>query len=227
MFVVKWNADIATSSAGFSGVAVILLAALITAYAFQGPQGEAYSILTNNVSDLGKTHESELASLFNWSLKIGGVCLAGFMLGLGRRLPHPGGFLVAAGGIVAATSVTAVGIFPIQDWQHHKVAALTFFFSGFATLILFSLLLLSTRQNVFPRWIALPSSIAVLSFGCFLILPYHIYKDPIEAYVAGLSPTSHPFYWLPSFLEWMILFSVAAWVLTVSGYLAGRGRAGA
>ena len=60
---------------GFIGIAVIVCVTIVVALTFRGPQGYPYSVLNRNISDLGKPSVAELAPVFNWGLKIGGLFL--------------------------------------------------------------------------------------------------------------------------------------------------------
>ena len=52
---------------------------VVTALAYTGSKGQPYSPLNHWVSELGEVGVSELASVFNVGLIIGGLCFAVFM----------------------------------------------------------------------------------------------------------------------------------------------------
>ena len=68
--------------AGLIGVTAISLGSIATAIVYSGKQGEAFNPLNHWVSELGEVGVSDLASVFNVSLIVGGVCFVVFMIGL-------------------------------------------------------------------------------------------------------------------------------------------------
>lgn len=204
---------------GFIGIAVILCATVVVALTFRGPQGYPYSVLNRNISDLGKPSVSELAPVFNWGLKIGGLFLMGFMVGLGLCVRHPGMRLIALSGVIAAVAIIFVGVYPVSHFYYHKAAAMTFFIGGSVTFALFTVTILVTDQHRFARWLALPSFATTFAFAIFLGLPQLLYENPLQAYVVGPPGPHRPIFWLPSLLEWLVFATVATWVLIFSVYL--------
>ncbi len=70
---------------------------------------------------------SPLAWLFNLGLIVGGLFLIPFSLGLGLSLP---GWLPKMGiiaGLAAATSLSGVGLFPMNNLPPHITVAQTYF----------------------------------------------------------------------------------------------------
>jgi hypothetical membrane protein len=204
---------------GFIGTAIILLAVLVAGLVFRGPKGYPYSLLNRNISDLGKPSVSELAALFNWGLSIGGLFLLLFMISLSLFVRDRGMYLVGLTGVVAAIGVIFVGVYPVTQFYYHKIAALTFFFSGAITFTLFTLTILLSNPERLSRWLVIPGFITILAFVLFLGLPQYLYKNPHRAYVLGPPGPNRPILWLPSLLEWVVFLMVAVWVLLISGYL--------
>ena len=204
---------------GFIGIAIILLAALMAALTYKSPEGYSYSVLNHNISDLGKPYVSQLATFFNWGLRIGGLFLAGFMIGLSFYVQHPRVRIVALPGAVAAVGVIFIGVYPVSEFYYHRTAAEVFFVTGMITFAAFTVVILSTKQSQLAKWLAIPSFIATLAFIAFVLLPLYLYRVLGRAYILGPPGPGRPIFWLPSLLEWFVFLTVAAWVLIVSWYL--------
>lgn len=204
---------------GGAGASVVLLVCLAAGLAFEGSQGQPYSILNHNISELGKPAVSELAGLFNAGLQLGGALLALFAVGLGAYVRRPGLRLAALAGVVTACGVLAVGAFPLQEWRAHKIAAGVFFFGGFATMVLCTASLLISGGGRLPSWLVLPSSLGALNYAVALALPGVLYRRPLQAFIAGPTDPGRPVLWLPSLLEWSVLLTTLTWVLLVAAAL--------
>lgn len=219
----------ATSWLGFLCVAIVWLAVLASATAYSGAYGEAYSFLNHNISELGEIGVSERAGVFNAALIVGGALYALFVIGLGVSGRSWGVYAASAVGLVSALALMMVGVFPIgpdESLASHTIAALTFFLSGMLYALLLTLALLFDRRTPLPRWLALPSAAVFVSYLAFLFLPRLLLDDlGAEAMLAGPSGPDRPGFWLPSFLEWLILFAVSAWVLIIAWQLRAQAAA--
>lgn len=220
--VLKENSVKLTYASGFVGTAIVLLAILVTTIPYRGAFGEPYSFLNHNISELGEIGVSELAQVFNLSLILGGLCFVCFMIGFSLFWHRLLVYIISCVGLLAAVGIIMVGLFPVipgQSLAAHTIAALTFFLCGLLYFLLLTLYLLFTKQNKLPKWFAIPSAVATASYFAFLFLPRLLYSDlGTDQYLAGLSGPQRPVFWLPSFLEWMILWTVLAWILLVSWY---------
>lgn len=213
----------AAYASGFAGAAVIAISALLTAISYRGEYGERYSFFNHYISELGEIGVSELAPLFNMGLIVGGLLLAVFMIALGLTVRSWIMAMIAAVGLVAAAGLTSVGVFPIGEGQSlelHVLAAATFFLSGLLFTTLFTLYLLLSRQTALPKRLALPSALAALAFLAFLFLPRLLFPELGIAQHFGGSGASRAAFWLPPFLEWLILFAMTVWIVVVSRSLA-------
>ncbi|NJN18645.1 MAG: DUF998 domain-containing protein [Oscillochloris sp.] len=201
---------------GIAGVFIILLAALITGLTYSGPEGEPYSLFNQNVSDLGRPSISALAEYFNGSLQLGGALLALFSLGLLVYVRRPILCLAAFTGIISASGIILVGMFPASVWQVHKFAFAIFFFSGMLMLMLATVSLIRRDHGRVRQLLAVPSGLGLLVYGLALFLPIVLYQHPLDAFVSGPPGENRPDIWLPSLLEWSVFFATAGWVLAVS-----------
>jgi len=205
-----------TCRAGLTGVLVILLGIAISAVAFKGAYGEAYSILNHNISELGEQGVSELAWLFNISLIVGGLCLIVFMLGLSMSTRQWPVHLVSLSGVVAIAGMSLSALTPIVAGETsglHIDAARLFFYGGMLSTFVYSLYVLLDKRCWFPKWTVLTSLLALLSFWAFIYVPAMIYPGfTVEDYLVRLQGEQRPVLWLPSLLEWLVLFSSLLWI---------------
>jgi hypothetical protein len=196
----KVNLRRLTYLAGLVGVAIIVITTLATAFVFTGPDSTAYSFLNRKVSTLGQPEFSGWAMLFNWGLKVGGLLLIVFILGLSLYVGTWSMMLLTISGVLMAGGVVFVGICPVTQPQCHKLAAATVFYSGVTTTTLFTVIVLLVSQDKLAKWLALPSTIASLAFVTFAVTLYVQYKQPLRVFIKGPSD-ERPYLWLPSLLE--------------------------
>lgn len=200
----------------FAGTAVVILAVLYAALGYRGPRGERYSLLNHFISELGEMGVSRRAWSFNAGLIIGGLLLLPFVIRLGLVLDGVLGWMGMIFGAVAALGVTAVGLFPVNRYQAHIRAAMTFFRAGLGMVFFFGLAVLfqPATPTPVPKTAALLSLLAVLAFGSFLALPYFQKpeNDPLETLDPESTP-ERPRFWPLAFLEWLVFFATIFWLL--------------
>lgn len=110
-----------------------------------------------------------------------------------------------------------VGILPMNNLKRHIPAALSFFYTGLASILFFSALILFDRDAGLPEWLLLPSLVTAASFAAFLYLPRAL--DPKRQWTLDPSKITRPKYWLITILEWAIFLSLMIWVLAASLFL--------
>ena len=198
--------------AGIVGASVIGIASVVTAVAYRGSDGEQYSPLNHFVSELGELAHSELASMFNLSLIVGGVCFAIFMSGLAASRPGWLRLLAGGFGVLAGVGGALVGVFPMDAGTVHVLAASTFFNFGWIAVGLASLDFVVHRDRRFPRWLAIVGAITVAAFIGFLR------EVPGNATAGGqlANPDIRPEFWAFPALEWLTIAAILSWVLLVS-----------
>lgn len=203
---------------GLAGSAIATLGSLLTALAYRGQAGEAYSVLNHFISELGELGVSQLAPVFNICLFIGGLFLAVFMLGLGLYLRTTLGYIAAAVGFFCGLACSMVGMFPMNNMATHVPIAYSFFYSGLATMTLFTIAIILDKQKKLPRWLAVFGLIGVISFARFLAIPHTTSATHMQA----LDPRhiERPTVWINTILEWSIFFAFLLWVVLVSLVLA-------
>jgi hypothetical membrane protein len=195
------------SLAGIIGSATIALASLITAIAYSGSNGEAYSPLNHWVSELGEMGVSQLALLFNFALIVGGALFVVFMVALAATRDGLLRYSYGAFGVVAGIGGLFVGVFPMNNLDLHGIAALTFFNLGWLAVGLASIDFLRQPDRRFPRWLVIIGGLTVAAFVAFLavLLPL-LSGDGLAA------PDVRPDVWIVPILEWAVLIGILAWV---------------
>ena len=207
-----------TYRAGLLGSGAIALGSLLTALAYHGRAGEAYSVFNHFVSELGEVGVSAWAEVFNASLIVGGLSLTVFMLGLAVLLGRWIGVLFGIVGVISGVSGALVGFFPMNDLATHTTVALTFFNTGWIVTGLFALVILLDRRRRFPRWLAIPGLVATVSFVAFL-------NSPTPGSGVDLaSPQARPAFMAIAALEWLVIASILAWAALVSVTLRRQAR---
>ena len=197
------------------GSLIALLVVIISGIAYRGKLGQRYSPLNHYISELGELGISRLAWVFNLGLILTGLCLLPACLSLGFLLPGFWAKLAMAAGIVAAISVSLVGVFPMNNLKAHAFVAMSYFRSGLVMVILFTLVVIFQKNPpVMPRLYALVGVPAILAYASFLIYgPIHDRKmegieDPLGQ--------PRPRVWWVTFIEWMVFFTTIPWFLVMA-----------
>jgi hypothetical membrane protein len=200
-----------TGLLGLGSVALILAAMSVTAIAYRGYAGEAYSPLNHFVSELGEIAVSRLAWVFNLGVVLGGVGLGSFLMLVRRDLT--GRFRVAFGvaAAVAWISGALVGVFPMDYHAIHRAVSDAFFLSGGTAAAVFSLWLVAGPRSAYPRWLLAPGVIVVAIFVTFVGV-YSTYRpaDPDARIIERLGV------WSVTILEWASLLSLLLWLACIA-----------
>jgi hypothetical membrane protein len=206
--------------AGLAGVGLDCLGMLISAAAYHGRMGEPYNPFNHFVSELGELNVAPMAVAFNAGLLIGGLCMAIFLIGLGRRIGGWAGALFAVGGAACGISGALVGLYPMNYLGAHITWAMRFFNLGLLMMAVFSVLALAKIGGL-SRWLAMPGGLSALAFAMFLYLPK---MQPGSSTSPDVNPLaminalsqSRPAVWTMAILEWAAVLSVLAWALWVA-----------
>jgi len=201
-----------TVGPGFIGVAVIALGALVTAFAYTGSGQEPYSPFNHFVSELGNTHESGLAGLFNVAVVIGGLAFALFTVGVGLRFRGVMRYAFAIGGALVGISGALVGVFPMDvDPTTHGLVALLFLEGSFVLLVLFSTFVALARQAAYPGWLALVALPMMVSNAVFVVRVRNSGPGALAAPVGERDP-----FVLITMSEWGVVIFLLAWVTVIA-----------
>lgn len=183
--------------------------------------GFRYSPLGCFISELGDVQHAHGHAAFNGSLMLSAAPLLYFMIGLGQRFRGWVSRLGQLAGGIAATGAFFVGFFPMNQLGAHTMAANTFFYGGMIAMFLYSRSIYAANGDL-PRAMSGFGIAVGAVFATFLFLPLSFYSGPAptlfkpEAY-------QHPDFWLIAFVEWLVLLSVLAWVISLSVLLLRRG----
>jgi hypothetical membrane protein len=195
------------SIAGIVGASVIALASLVTAIAYTGSKGEAYSPLNHWVSELGQVGVSQLSLVFNLALIVGGGLFVVFMIALAAVRSGMLRYFYGAVGVVAGIGGLFVGVFPMNNLDLHGIAALTFFNLGWIAVGLASIDFVRARDTRFPHWLAVIGGLTVVAFVGFLAVLL-----PLLGGEGLAAPEVRPDFWIVPTLEWAVLIGILAWV---------------
>jgi hypothetical membrane protein len=204
---------------GITGPGIIALGMIISTLAYTGVDGQTYSPLNHFVSELGEVGVSSMSSAFNWSLIFGGLITIPFMVYLAGQIRFwirwPLGIL----GVLTAVFAVLVGIFPMNYVNPHTFAALTFFNLGLTVAILYSLVILFSSRQPFPKWLAIPGLLYALTFTWFSFFPPAIPVDiDFEAGMAGFL-SNRPDLFALAVIEWVMVLAILIWILLMGIYL--------
>jgi len=195
--------------AGLVGSTLLAVGSIVTAVAYRGTAGEAYSPFNHWVSELGQIGVSSLSTVFNTGLVIGGVLFAVFMLGLAAaghgRLRYGYGVI----GLIAGIAGAGVGLLPMNHVGVHALVALTFFNLGWIAVGLASIDFVRRPDVRFPRWLSAIGAVTVIAFVAFLISlkTEGVFDD------SGLAaPAVRRAFWIVPTLEWALIVGIVAWV---------------
>ena len=191
-----------------AGVLLIAIDAVLTAVVYTGPDGESYSFLNHTVSELGERGVSELAWLFNLALIVGGIAIVVFMLSVAWDARSTGMRVTGLIGSVAGLGAVLVGVFPKNNFDAHKVAAMVFFFSILAASTWHTVVMIRRRRH----GQAVAAGIVLISIVAFLVLPGILQPEFPFNREFDPDPGPRPDFWLAAFLEWIVFTATLVWV---------------
>jgi hypothetical protein len=194
---------------GMIGSVFLAIAAVLTAVAYSGTAGEAFSPLNHWVSELGERGVSSLEVVFNGGLIVGGISLAVFMTALGVARRSRLAWLYVPIGIGAGLSGMLVGVFPMNEIGVHRIVALGFFNLGWIAVGLASLDVSRRHDSRFPSWLPWLGALTVLAFLGFLALYL-----PLMSYTG--TDAQRPALSLVVTFEWAVLIGIIAWTFAAS-----------
>jgi len=202
---------------------------IISALGFTGFAHEGYSLLNHMISELGMKTESPLAWVFNMGLIIGSPLALLFIVQTRTVIPSRIGNIGRVIGIAAGIGGFFVGIFPADiDLPAHDIAAMTFFFGGAVTVIVFSVAI-ARQQNIrLGKWLCIFGIGVAACFTAFLIDAFFFSTGPNlndASSFSQLAPLRPPVFWADAFLEWLPLIGVLAWLLLAALDSLKRNRA--
>lgn len=207
---------------GVIGQATIALGMFLSAVTYSGSQGQPYSPLNHFVSELGEVGLAELSVTFNWGLIIGGLITIPFMIYLAAQVKSWLRWLLGLIGVLAAVFAALVGVYPMNYIEPHTFVALTFFQLGMLTAILYSLVILFGRRHPFPKWLAIPGLLYVLTFALFTLFPDLIPMDiDFQQGMEGFR-ANRPDVLALAVIEWIMVLAILIWILLMAIYLTLR-----
>lgn len=205
------------AAAGWLGVTVIVAATSVALLRYRGP----FTLLNLTISELGLLPDSPAAGIFNAGLIGGGICLAVFLVGLGRQRVDVLGSLFSVLGAITAVALALVGVFPV-DHLLHQVVGPACFVAGFLSTLLFAVSALLGDGRSIPRWLALPSLGASAGLGLYISMPL-LLPDGVNQVFAAPDAATRPAVWMVAISEWAAFGAVLFWVsITAWQVLLGK-----
>lgn len=200
------------SAFGLAGAALISFCISISALMYRGRAGETYSIFNHFISELGEVGVSKLAWLFNFGLIAGGLLFLLFVIGMGQAIPGRLSKIAMLSGMVSSISLSAVGIFPMNNIGPHTQAAMMYFRAGLLTVLLFGVAvqLQKRGQEAIDKRANLAGIVAFLTYFLFLAYPY------FRSVSLGDSLSSRPAFMPLAVLEWSIFFGTILWFFVIA-----------
>ena len=201
---------------GLAGSLAAVLGCLAAAIVYKGKHGERYSLLNHFISELGEPGVSRLAWAFNLGLILCGLLLLPASIGLGLLMPGLWPKLAMLAGCIAAVSVALVGFYPMNNLTPHIRAAMTFFRSGLAMVLLFSIAIYAqpAAQRVLPLPISLVGAPAAAAYTFFLVYSRLRFSQPGESLSATFE--NRPTLWILALSEWLIFLTTIPWFFAVA-----------
>lgn len=199
---------------------LILGAGMIwTAYHFKNMDGSPFNPLRNFVSELGSPKCSHAAAWFNLGIIVSSPLFFPLVCMMGSRIRGWLGYAAIAVGFCALLGSVGVGFVPMDQLKLHLLAALIFFWGWLATAFLLTV--------GFWRRFSFQTSPSFILAGIMTILSSVGFLTVLTRAMTGalgqafLNPNSfrRPLIWDLAVLEWCVVASFIAWVLTAQFYL--------
>lgn len=210
---------------GLAGSLIVLVAVCLSSIFYTGLQGERYSIFNHFISELGELGVSRKACLFNKGLILGGMTLIPFVIGLGLDLQSIWGNLGMIAGLGMSGACIVVGFFPVNFLDPHIKAAITFFRTGWAAVLLFSTAVFTQPADriTVPFAVNFPGGLAALAYAAFLIFVSvkSMKGETLEKMINSDIFPERPRIWVFAFLEWMVFFTTISWIMSIALILPG------
>lgn len=202
---------------GWAGSLIILLCSLVAGAAYRGKNGERYFITRYFVSELGELGVSRLAGVFNGGLIAGSFLLFLMMPGVGLSLNSIWGYIGMVFGMVAALACLFVGVFPMNKLKPHAIAAMTYFRSGLAAVLVFSIAIIAqpAETRVIPLYSLVIGVLAFAAYASFLIHAGKLAKRQKASVLDTTAVKERPRFWWMPFLEWMVVIFTILWFLVI------------
>ena len=213
----QWFLDV-HPTLGLIGSTVILVCIVVAMLVYRGKAGERFSIWRHFVSELGEVGVSKFAWLFNGGLIVGSFLFFLMMPGVGISLNSVWGYLATVAGMIASIGCLFVGVYPMNNIKPHIKAAMTYFRTGLATVLLFSIAILFQPKNdrIIPLYALIIAGLAIVSYVSFLIrLGKSLKGQETNALDTSAVKERPRFGWMP-LLEWMVVIFTILWFLIIS-----------
>lgn len=197
---------------GIAGCIVVMLGCIIPSLPYRGRAKERFSPLNHFISELGELQVSGLAYLFNACLVVSGIFFTVFMVGFGRYFGTFAAILAAAAGVYSSLACSMVGLFPMNKMAWHMTSAISFFYGGLITIILFGFAAVLDPRKLLPPTFVVFAVLVMLTFLAFLLL----HRLGGKTFSLDPSVSARPKVWMLPLFEWLVMLGITGWILSVS-----------
>jgi hypothetical membrane protein len=213
---------------GILGSSIIMIGFLIPGLVYRGLENQTYSIVNYFVSELGYVGMSQLSWLFNISLIIGGTLLAIFLIGLSKVINTNLAKIACIIGVISAIATSFVGIFPMNTLIPHFIAAMTFFYGGMVTVVLYTIVIFKDAEENFPKLYGLLGIVIFIFFFIFNFIPLDAingldladFESVFNNEMGTINMDAvRPNIWYMALMEWLVTLGVVIWMFILSLHL--------
>jgi hypothetical membrane protein len=204
---------------GLTACLIVSAALIIPIPLYSGRAGEKYSPLNHFVSELGEAGVSRGAWIFNGGMIAAGLLFLPFTLGLAFTINNSWAMAGMVAGLFAAFWLILIGVFPMNKLKWHILAALSFFYCGLATILLFSLAIWMQVEEALP----IPREFVWIGIVCVLIYILFLTKNPLQPrdpkvmdFLRVDSSFNRPVIWVMPISEWLVVIVSTLWYLSTA-----------
>lgn len=180
-----------------------------------------FSFLNNFVSELGVPRGSMMAEIFNWTLIVSGIMLFPTLYSVGKHINTKLSHAAIGVGLISLAGVVGVGFAPMDALKPHIITAMMAFWGWLFAMLFFTI--------AFWRKYSFRKSPALVLSGIFAIVVSCFFLAIVFNALGSASATcfdiknpqafQRPAVWDIAILEWCVLISVAAWILSACFFL--------
>lgn len=212
---------------GITGSLFILIAIVVTQFAFKNLEGGKYSMGNHFISELGWVGVSKHALIFNINLIIAGILFIVFIYGLTLQFNGIWGKLTTVFGLTSSLGCTLVGIYPLQTGvipiKLHLLAAMFFFTNALLAILTSTFMVLSQKHKIVSKLSCILNLLILSLFASLLTVDFN---NDVLRYIdfKNMKIINRPPQWNVPIIEWTIVLSIITYILLSSFYFIFRQR---
>jgi hypothetical membrane protein len=202
------------TTSGILGSVTAIVMIITPVFFYIGRFGRPYSPLNHYLSELGEAGVSQLAWMFNYGLMLAAILLLPFLIGFGLYPKNMAGNLSSVAGLFTAVSLFLVGVYPMNNRDLHGLTSTWFYFGGLIMTALWTIALLTQKENLLPKGLALGGLVNLSIFFLFLFGPWPLMSIGWD----------RPDFSMRTTLEWGIFLALVGFILIASVYTKINGK---